>query len=299
MGSWDETCALSNLPIMVGEEVVYLLLTQNPHKDHIGRTGCYYNDFFFVRSTPLYGTYNDYGTVHFHHGQEVIINLILEGFKIDLIENPSEHVCLSELTFENLQKWLNAGLVRIDRNKLDKCYNNTHSPVINIMVRRDVWDAYVNTDFDPDMYTGMPTITARIEMVQKAIENYQEQTILLNKLTDLKEKIFLNQTMRHGWLFAHKALTPTRNPPFSIQDDWTRQTILEWYQKDDFITKDDLLLVLTRMCEIAHVESIMSATRMDWHPTTGSGMQSENEHFELHSQMFEKMANIAKKLHKI
>lgn len=82
MGSFAFTCAVSGLPIEYGDPVRYLLLAENPYTDNIR---CYLHDLFWVRTFPLKGTYNDYGSVE-NVEQEEFKRLWLDSFKYDLIE---------------------------------------------------------------------------------------------------------------------------------------------------------------------------------------------------------------------
>lgn len=68
MGSFNETCALSNLNIPYGTKVRLLLLTQNPYVlsgQHEQHRGCYHYDQWFVRTPPIKGKYDDYGRCAF------------------------------------------------------------------------------------------------------------------------------------------------------------------------------------------------------------------------------------------
>lgn len=183
MGSWNETCGLSNLPISPGEKVVFLMLTKNPHEDHVGRSGCYHTDFFFVRSIPLYGVYDDYGKVAIDSGQDAAIDLIKQGFALDLISQPADKyrhgpISMDTWTIDEVQDWLHEGKVRIDRNTLGRKSDEemakitaslalksddpgtakqsketkkilaerqkvVPSPIYKLIIRRDVWDAFL------------------------------------------------------------------------------------------------------------------------------------------------------------
>jgi hypothetical protein len=156
MGCWNETCALSNFPISPGEKVVFLLLTQNPYDSQAGRSGCNLDDFFFIRSVPLYGTYDDYGRVSLDDDQDSIIELIRDGFSIDLIPREAagpydDRVHMDDWTFDNLQSWLHDGLVRVDQNALSRLSSPNSAEyqaikpgaVYKIIIRQDAWDAFI------------------------------------------------------------------------------------------------------------------------------------------------------------
>lgn len=89
MGSFNETCALSNMDIPYGEEVRLLFLSRNPHQNSdqqvADRGVCHYSQWF-VRTPPIKGKYNDYGQCEFKKGP--ITKLIEECFTKDVVEKP-------------------------------------------------------------------------------------------------------------------------------------------------------------------------------------------------------------------
>lgn len=75
MGSWNSTCAVSNLHVTAGEEVVVFMLLENKES----RTFCYGNALFDVCPVPFYGKYNDYGAVEDCHG--LGLNIVIEAIR--------------------------------------------------------------------------------------------------------------------------------------------------------------------------------------------------------------------------
>jgi len=65
MGCWNETCALTHLPITYGDRAVYLPIAEVAHYGNYKIPICYYypSDMFQVSGLPIRGTYNDYGTL--------------------------------------------------------------------------------------------------------------------------------------------------------------------------------------------------------------------------------------------
>lgn len=134
MGSWSETCALSNLPITIGDEVVWLLLTKNPYADN--GTGCYFNDYFFVRSVPIFGKYDDYGEMAPGENEGLFLELVKQQFALDLMrheQNERDKTCgipavdMADFSFGQLQNWLHEGHVRIDGEYLYTQANIRHN----------------------------------------------------------------------------------------------------------------------------------------------------------------------------
>lgn len=100
MGSWNHTCAVSNLHIRAGKEVAVFLLVKNYHDS--GESFCYGNALYDVVPLPFYGKYNDYGGVEDCHGAG--LPYILEALKSRLYkfgQGPNQyHDC--EVTPDNL-----------------------------------------------------------------------------------------------------------------------------------------------------------------------------------------------------
>lgn len=88
MGSWNGTCAVSNLHINSGQDVaVFMLLRNNTEK-----TFCYGNALYDVCPVPFYGKYNDYGAVEGCHGFG--LNIVVDALKAQLYEfgqGPNEY----------------------------------------------------------------------------------------------------------------------------------------------------------------------------------------------------------------
>lgn len=86
MGSFNETCALSNLNIGCGDEVKLLFLTENPYDKN---RGCYHYDHWFCRTPPISGTYDDYGRCKYK--VTPVVKLIEKMFDKDAVERPYGH----------------------------------------------------------------------------------------------------------------------------------------------------------------------------------------------------------------
>jgi len=85
MGSFNETCALSGLPITPGDKVKLVFLSESPFNR--SRRGCYINDHYSLRTPPIDGEYADYGRCDFDEKQPVV-DLIVKKFHEDLVEQP-------------------------------------------------------------------------------------------------------------------------------------------------------------------------------------------------------------------
>ena len=63
MGCWNQTCAISNLPITNGEKVVLIPLIATSNAGFQCGTTYYTTDCYVPLSMPIYGEYNEYGSI--------------------------------------------------------------------------------------------------------------------------------------------------------------------------------------------------------------------------------------------
>lgn len=92
MGSFNYICGLSGMPIVPGEDVRVMLLTENPYTKGAAPT-CYTYDRYFPRTLPIKAVYDDYGSVRRRDDKTLKRNdwkgldgdLWRKGFDIDLI----------------------------------------------------------------------------------------------------------------------------------------------------------------------------------------------------------------------
>ena len=80
MGCWNGTCAISNLHVTAGQDVVVFLLLENKDK----KTFCYSNAMYDLCPVPFYGKYNDYGGVEECHGFGM--NIVVEALRSQLYQ---------------------------------------------------------------------------------------------------------------------------------------------------------------------------------------------------------------------
>jgi len=92
MGSWNGTCAISNLHIHARQKVAVFLLLKNNEP----RSFCYGNALYDICPIPFYGEYNDYGAVEncYGFGRDIVV----EALRAQLYEfgqGPNEyHDCV-------------------------------------------------------------------------------------------------------------------------------------------------------------------------------------------------------------
>lgn len=89
MGSFNETCALSNLPICVADKVYQIFLTRNPYQSSdqkFASRGVGTEEQWFPRTPPVPGAYADYGNIEYEDSP--LTALIADQFDKDAIPLP-------------------------------------------------------------------------------------------------------------------------------------------------------------------------------------------------------------------
>lgn len=271
MGCWNETCALSNLPIVPGDKVVWMLLSPGYGGD-VHRV--YYNDQYFVRTVPIYGTYSDYGEVELIDTKVSIeiLKTIREQFESDLCETDVQ--TMDNYCFKTLQSWLHEGNIRVDAdNKSGKIPPNI-KPVHNIMIKKEVWDEFLDMTVDGWIRNSSSTINLKSirehadEIINSVFKerNSEFNTAYLDALGNY-DNLFSELNISTGFAGA--------SPPFERQIKETSRKLLRGLS-DGVGEYDAVRRIFYRIAELNMVEIVMGSARMNWHLTTGRGIQSED-----------------------
>lgn len=119
MGSWNETCMVSHLPVTCGDEVAMTVVTRND-------AGEWYqpNSLYYISPFMFYGEYNDYGTSENCHGIGLQIAATeFRKFKTPIDENLSpdqivEKIAREELMFNDVKTFRSSlmGMAEVDRH---------------------------------------------------------------------------------------------------------------------------------------------------------------------------------------
>lgn len=148
MGCWNETCSISNLPILCGDKVKLVFLRQGMNKNGtLGVSGYTYpTDVLEPIFFPISGEYNDYGT----------IDEIKEDWNSKLILSYFKDMCGDTITIDGdmvIKYWTLIDVIcGIERGG---CYgnaityinkkNNTVTKLDHsfVIIREDIWDSCV------------------------------------------------------------------------------------------------------------------------------------------------------------
>jgi len=284
MGSWNETCGLSNLAIEPGERVVHLLLAVSPYYE-AGIKGSDHNDYYFVRSLPLYGVYDDYGRVALDTGEDYKVELLRQSFEVDLLDSVAtparfsdygQEVNIVNWTFGLLQDWLHDGLVRV-KSDISKTGDEGGPPVKPLvvyqgMIRRDVWDKFLQT-------------AQKSALMCDICKDREEE---LNKFFDMGEN---SQPDVRQYKLLLKTLLRF-SPPFTVNPGWFLDKMSSDYTGGK-IDRSSAERVARAIMELYIVELTMNSARYAWHPTSYAG--SQHSEYGLNKSLYTALSKIAGK----
>lgn len=272
MGSWNETCGVSNLSIRAGEEIVFIPVAQNPwHFSHLtgmkglkkeetpvlfeGCSGVYGTDLWAPLSIPLFGKYNDYGTIEDISSSIDEINQFESVFKdcipLDVGENSCHDVPTGKLGIDEILELIREG-------RAYRKWSSGHCiPTIAmgaVMVKKSVWDVILSSDLKKDsdewMYDGdrTPSIDKTFKKLEKWSSVFSEENLIKKLSYGIEHSLsdILYNSFGRG--------------PFRIN-------------VKDISEKGKFLKLLS---EFEFFYTVLGHLRISLSPTIGSGSQSDN-----------------------
>lgn len=297
MGSWNHTCAITQLPITASEDVVELWLFGSYKLNPVNSFShmSYSGDMFTPLSIPLYAEYNDYGACEDYSDPEWMTNMALKVIADRLIqreqgENPChDHAVVSSeiLDFETLHSIDHGG--RLQHN----AYNGP-APIKHCVIRRDVWNRILN-DFSYENWITNSTVRFSdvaasferdIALVMEELANPEDKIVLDAEAlqTDDEQKIrLMNRMARYGFGGRWPGLP---NYDWKERPVWMNFLTNEGHRMCvgglgfDIVTYEELgaeryVELLRRQLEFTWINMFMESARKLWSPQTGQGSQSE------------------------
>lgn len=183
MGCWNETCMVSNMPILSGDEVVMIIMQSN----QIDSNGVYPISYWNICSV-LFGKYNDYGgieDVKKDNSYAFSKNWLSENL-IPREQGENEYhdhaVTPEDITISKLNDWFHG-----DRCLAKDILGNVCS-VREAFVKKDVWGYLVNKDIQ--VYQGVANKSHIKSDIMSALNPVYEESIYLCDGTEEQKKYF-------------------------------------------------------------------------------------------------------------
>lgn len=284
MGSWNNTCGLTNLPIHSGEAVYVFPIKEKDLSKY--RSHCYSTAFYQPMLLPFVAEYNDYGAGENCTG--VGLDLFVDELRRELVEmevgeNEYHDIAVKKEGF-NIDTFFEA--VHEDRLFV-KGWGATPRPVYFTMVRKDVVDRMWN-EWTYDIYTGKgkgsdPDSYYEHDMsyakIAQGIQPFLE-SVAKNLKAEAAGTAITDRYFRRGMML--RELKDDDNflsgilRSFENHEFWdllyVREVILKCAENDEI----DRAVEFLRMHTIGvMVNSMMESTRKIWTPVMHMGSQSE------------------------
>lgn len=283
MGCWNETCALSNLPIVVGERIKFLILLMT---GTAGRS-YYYNDTYIPLCLPMSGTYDDYGSAKDIKVDDITLEYLknqkfyiidknerdIKEEKIEGVTNVIRNFGCSSMTFVALNSLLNFEKYEftdiktfvddVSRDELFFEYGGKYYQLQIIMYHENLYDTLVSNFEVRVPYEQKKNLRSlwieKLNKYYKGIKEYielkklPEESLTKKQLSDLihyefAEPVF--RTARYGYNF------------------------FKWY--DNFITDDEALnSFISHMVDYIIFTYTLSYGRNGFYCVSGLGSQGD------------------------
>ena len=301
MGSWNNTCGLTNLPIHSGEKVYVFPIRERDLSNY--RSHCYSTALYQPVLIPFVADYNDYGAGENCSG--VALDLTMEELRRELIEmevgeNQYHDIEVKRDGFDD-GKFFEA--VHEDRLFV-KGWGTSNRPVYFTMVRKDVADRMWNEwtfdlwkgskgivpdGFDSDQYYIKNVTYAKMStLVSKYLAELSDKLKVLSKDEMLVDRYIHRSLLMRDDLAANYLLEGIFRT-FENYDFWdllnAKECVIKYIEADQLDKAEQFIHTLMIGCM---VNSMMESTRRVWLPVMHMGSQSE-EHAEY--RLLHKLAN--------
>lgn len=280
MGSWSGSCAISNLHINVGDDIVVFALVKNECE----RNRFVYNDTLYsFCPLPFYATYNDYGTGTGEHGPafEPFMKLLSSQLiEYEVGENPYHDIEVTRDAFDAELLWdaNHEGRLAI------QSYGGKSQAVEMIMVHRRIYDAilsqshrYMTKNNDGEYgyfyYTFQDvaaTVPALVDKIIAELDSLNSEPDVIKKV--LKSYMISDSVFKYDRDDRLMAYLASGNHRLALIPDYKNYLV-------DFTAKNGreaTIGLITEFLKGLFINEFVSDTRKLWVPPSGSGSQQQD-----------------------
>lgn len=279
MGSYNGTCALSNLSINHGDDIVLVMLTKHPYSGSNGGGFCYTQLDWHPLFVPIRGKYNDYGGIedfiegpHTKHLLKHFAddkNFKIVSRKFDKIYGANDHPPFTSL--DKLFSCIERGYLRIYQDVLNVVHtfdsagniddenaqismSSQPVPVGYMMMLAEIYDSLISISGSLDH------LLTRVNAKVARTPDFVQATYVGDEILDRTDKISKAKKAEiNRRYFVHCI----ERESFSEGESWS----LLGYVPD---TDDELL-------QIPRLNSLLSNLRKFYTIQAGAGSQNQNE----------------------
>lgn len=288
MGCWNHTCALTNLPVMGGDDVYVFILEEHPfNRTH---NYCYPTNFWCPLPIYFEGKYDDYGGVEECHGP--LMDTLIDAIRENLIEMPQGENKYHDIPVMkegfNVEKMFEAdhegrlfvkGMGTWEHAKPTLALRHIviHKRVLDQLLNEFTIDNY---EINPKTNKGFNKTLTYTDFVNDAL-GYARQIMKRAETGEMSVALMLGYIRTapgkpgewFGRMFGSGEMRflQTINPERLIQD------ILWKFEKKEDVEATRLYLydVVRQLALYGWLENFMNHGRRMWIPPSGSGSQND------------------------
>jgi hypothetical protein len=283
MGCWNNTCGLTNLPIISGESVYVFPIREKDLSNY--RSHCYASALYQPALTPFVAEYNDYGAGENCSG--IALEFIVEELRRELVEmemgeNQYHDIAIVRDEFD-IDKFFEAVH---EARLLSRGWGTTDRPVFFTMVRKDVADRMWN-EWTFDQWKGTNGVVPEgFESDQYYLKNvtYAKLATLvpgyLNEVSASIKEMSSDKLMQNRYF--SKSMLITDGPLEGIMRCFENFEFWDLLNGCECIIKYVINGELETAAEFIRnfmmgvmINSMMESTRKIWLPVMHQGSQSE------------------------
>ncbi len=259
MGSWNNTCGLTNLPICAGDEVYVFPIYEVDRSGY--RSHCYTNALYNPSLSPFVAKYDDYGGGDDCSG--ITLPFTMAMITRNLVEMPvgkNEYhdIAVKKDGFGN-KEFFEA--VHEHRLFIDR-YGSSKRPVYFTMILKDIADRIIN-EYEWEHYTSKGYVKRSYKSIASDIPDL---------LKIYKKNGFVNLEWNHKNIASHFILIDEIGYCNSHWNLLPLKALLTEFGKIDG-DGASIKLMENRLLGVI-INSLMSSTRKVWLPTMNVGSQS-------------------------
>jgi len=253
MGCWNETCYISKLPILLGEEVVLILLREREYIYDKRPYTSYAYEKYVPFGLPIFGKYNEYGNI------EDVTNAsdVLEYLRcIDVVNYEGNTLDTKSLTKETLTEFTEKIYTEGEyflKNELGK-----NIPLYGMMIKKELYNRILNHFKNRKCLSKNETYE---EHIREKIKEFDEIPKKYAHITDEITRENL-QNFAINSIEATSILIPDK--PFDITS---------FLKNKIFKDKDEK--AIDYLIDIVVFSYCLKALRMGYYCISGAGSQSE------------------------
>lgn len=306
MGSFNESCMISGMPIGYKTKVRMVLIKKSPHNEGTG-IGCYPSWLWSPVSVPIRGEYDDYGSMDPHPEDMDMLELSLVALNrhlhpVELGANQYHDIAVSDIsTWRTAQDGLRAGRILI-KNRYSA---SPPSPLTRVYIREEVWQAMLSMKLNhtpwrsKDRATGDGTLEGNYKVANAWFDVYLSEIgkrgnggppvpglealgpLMAQSMADLASDFeFWFKAEGQSHLIRTEIISTMRDN--LANGTWTRETPM-------------FVKLLGSLCELDHVNGMMRTPGKIWMPMATSGQEY---HWGTIKKFYKKMLDISTALKK-